>query len=171
MLQNEFGYVCPERGILDVSIMLLSCFESSVHVCEAFMCLYLQKDVKIRSSSYPNTSSSDSLLLKEASLLAVPVIMSSINLLLPGFFNAVAWMEQYDSPSVLNYVSISRYRTAELNAHFHVDLPKVFPFHCLIHDSSSSEINHNLVIMLIYFFFFTSFSKHQRVMKEVAKMY
>ncbi|XP_051768045.1 transmembrane channel-like protein 6b [Ctenopharyngodon idella] len=67
-----------------------------------------KKDVKIRSSSYPNTSSSDSLLLKEASLLAVPVIMSSINLLLPGFFNAVAWMEQYDSPSVLNYVSISR---------------------------------------------------------------
>ncbi|KAL1265286.1 hypothetical protein QQF64_003313 [Cirrhinus molitorella] len=52
-------------------------------------------------------SSSDPL-LKEASLLAVPVVVSSINLLLPGFFNAVAWMEEYDSPSVLNYVSISR---------------------------------------------------------------
>ncbi|XP_067243757.1 transmembrane channel-like protein 6b [Chanodichthys erythropterus] len=66
------------------------------------------KDVKIRSGSPSNTSSSDSLLLKEASLLAVPVVVSSINLLLPGFFNAVAWMEEYDSPSVLNYVSISR---------------------------------------------------------------
>uniref|UniRef100_A0A671MGP5 Transmembrane channel-like protein n=2 Tax=Sinocyclocheilus anshuiensis TaxID=1608454 RepID=A0A671MGP5_9TELE len=41
-------------------------------------------------------------------LLAVPVVVSSFNLLLPGFFNAVAWMEEYDSPSVLNYVSISR---------------------------------------------------------------
>uniref|UniRef100_A0A8C1FNC8 Transmembrane channel-like protein n=1 Tax=Cyprinus carpio carpio TaxID=630221 RepID=A0A8C1FNC8_CYPCA len=47
-------------------------------------------------------------LLKEASLLAVPVVVSSINLLLPGFFNVVAWMEKYDSPSMLNYISISR---------------------------------------------------------------
>uniref|UniRef100_A0A8C2JEQ9 Transmembrane channel-like protein n=1 Tax=Cyprinus carpio TaxID=7962 RepID=A0A8C2JEQ9_CYPCA len=44
----------------------------------------------------------------EASLLAVPVVVSSINLLLPGFFNVVAWMEKYDSPSMLNYISISR---------------------------------------------------------------
>ncbi|KAG1950254.1 transmembrane channel-like protein 6b [Pimephales promelas] len=54
------------------------------------------------------TGSSDGLLLKEASLLAVPVLVSAINLILPGFFNAVAWMEEYDSPSVLNYVSIGR---------------------------------------------------------------
>uniref|UniRef100_A0A9J8A3P7 Transmembrane channel-like protein n=1 Tax=Cyprinus carpio carpio TaxID=630221 RepID=A0A9J8A3P7_CYPCA len=44
----------------------------------------------------------------EASLLAIPVFVSSLNLLLPGFFNVVAWMEEYDSPSVLNYISISR---------------------------------------------------------------
>ncbi|XP_073689233.1 transmembrane channel-like protein 6, partial [Garra rufa] len=64
---------------------------------------HMHKDLLIRT----RVSSSDPL-LKEASLLAVPVVVSSINLLLPGFFNAVAWMEEYDSPSVLNYVSISR---------------------------------------------------------------
>ncbi|XP_042589406.1 transmembrane channel-like protein 6b [Cyprinus carpio] len=54
-----------------------------------------------------HTNSSDPL-LEEASLLAIPVFVSSLNLLLPGFFNVVAWMEDYDSPSVLNYISISR---------------------------------------------------------------
>ncbi|XDV51101.1 hypothetical protein PO909_020047 [Leuciscus waleckii] len=63
-----------------------------------------KKDVETRT----RTSSSDGVMLKEASLLAVPVLVSCINLILPGFFNAVAWMEEYDSPSVLNYVSISR---------------------------------------------------------------
>ncbi|XP_056590956.1 transmembrane channel-like protein 6b [Triplophysa dalaica] len=53
-------------------------------------------------------SSNSSVSLKDASQLALPVMVSSINLLLPGFFNAVAWMEEYDSPSVLNYISISR---------------------------------------------------------------
>uniref|UniRef100_A0A8B9JGF6 Transmembrane channel-like protein n=1 Tax=Astyanax mexicanus TaxID=7994 RepID=A0A8B9JGF6_ASTMX len=46
--------------------------------------------------------------LREASLLALPVAVSSINLLLPGFFNTVAWMEEYDSPSKRNYVAIFR---------------------------------------------------------------
>ncbi|KAG7491192.1 hypothetical protein MATL_G00000320 [Megalops atlanticus] len=45
---------------------------------------------------------------QEASLLALPVVVSSINLLLPGFFNTVAWMEEYDSPSVRTYVAIFR---------------------------------------------------------------
>ncbi|XP_051967487.1 transmembrane channel-like protein 6 [Xyrauchen texanus] len=65
---------------------------------------HMLKDLRNRS----NTSSSNDLLLKEASLLALPVVVSSINLLLPGFFNAVAWMEEYDSPSMLNYISIGR---------------------------------------------------------------
>ncbi|XP_056097759.1 transmembrane channel-like protein 6b [Rhinichthys klamathensis goyatoka] len=66
----------------------------------------LQKAAEARSRTGPG--SSDGLLLKEASLLAVPVLVSGINLILPGFFNAVAWMEEYDSPSMLNYVSIGR---------------------------------------------------------------
>ncbi|XP_034044354.1 transmembrane channel-like protein 6b [Thalassophryne amazonica] len=47
--------------------------------------------------------------LKEASLLAVPVGVSFINLLLPVLFSAAAWMEEYESPSVGTYVAISRH--------------------------------------------------------------
>lgn len=100
------------------SPLLQRLFRIFIHMLAWIMCLgstlasvlgvyyfseYMHKDLTSRVRS----SSSDSL-LKEASLLAVPVLVSSINLLLPGFFNAVAWMEEYDSPSVLNYVSISR---------------------------------------------------------------
>ncbi|XP_062868726.1 transmembrane channel-like protein 6b [Trichomycterus rosablanca] len=53
-----------------------------------------------------NTSANS--IMKETSLLALPVVVSSINLLLPGFFNVVAWMEEYDSPSMRNYVAIFR---------------------------------------------------------------
>lgn len=42
-------------------------------------------------------------------MLALPVVVSVINLLLPGLFNAAAWMEDYDSPSVRTYVAIGRY--------------------------------------------------------------
>ncbi|KAL6110451.1 tmc6 [Pungitius sinensis] len=47
-------------------------------------------------------------LLHEASLLALPVVVSLINRLLPGLFNLAAWMEDYDSPSVRTYVAIGR---------------------------------------------------------------
>ncbi|CAL1601909.1 unnamed protein product [Knipowitschia caucasica] len=46
--------------------------------------------------------------LTEASMLALPVVVSVIYLLVPGLFNAAAWMEDYDSPSVRTYVAISR---------------------------------------------------------------
>ncbi|GLD60919.1 transmembrane channel-like protein 6 [Lates japonicus] len=42
------------------------------------------------------------------SLLALPVVVSLINLLLPGLFNLAAWMEDYQSPSVRTYVAIGR---------------------------------------------------------------
>lgn len=60
---------------------------------------YIHKDRQSRSTH----SSFDS-----PRLLALPVVVSSINLLLPGFFNIVASLEMYDSPSVSNYVAISR---------------------------------------------------------------
>ncbi|KAM7008992.1 transmembrane channel-like protein 6b [Tautogolabrus adspersus] len=47
-------------------------------------------------------------LLKEASLLALPVVVSLINLFLPGLFVLAAWMEDYECPSVRTYVAIGR---------------------------------------------------------------
>lgn len=67
--------------------------------------LALLKDLQERSRS-PLTSQNP--LLTEASLLTLPVVVSLINLLLPGLFNLAAWMEEYESPSVCTYVAISR---------------------------------------------------------------
>ncbi|KAM3623404.1 uncharacterized protein V6R79_010744 [Siganus canaliculatus] len=47
-------------------------------------------------------------LLNEASLLALPVVVSLINLLLPGLFNLAAWMEEHESPTVRTYFAIGR---------------------------------------------------------------
>ncbi|KAJ8251466.1 hypothetical protein GJAV_G00221650 [Gymnothorax javanicus] len=66
---------------------------------------YLYEDHQRRQ----NVSLENSPSLKdEARLLALPVVVSCINILLPGFFNTVAWMEEYDSPSVRAYVAIFR---------------------------------------------------------------
>ncbi|KAF7656022.1 hypothetical protein LDENG_00047380 [Lucifuga dentata] len=64
---------------------------------------YVHQDLRRRSRSVFEEP-----LLKEASLLALPVVVSLINLLLPGLFNAAAWMEDYESPSVRTYVAIIR---------------------------------------------------------------
>lgn len=101
--------ICTRYTHARITMFVLICYTSTAHSslsrlsCRRVMS---PQDLQKRSRS----SSSDS--LKDASLLALPVVVSSINLLLPGFFNAVAWMEEYDSPSVLNYISISRYSHA-----------------------------------------------------------
>ncbi|KAK6479730.1 transmembrane channel-like protein 6 [Huso huso] len=63
---------------------------------------YMHKDLTTR------VSRNETLIHVEASLLALPVVVSTVNLLMPGLFNAVAWMEQYDAPSTSAYVAICR---------------------------------------------------------------
>ncbi|TRY82644.1 hypothetical protein DNTS_032584 [Danionella cerebrum] len=87
------------------SLAWIMCLGSSVAcVLAVYYCSeYMHKDLRSRARS-----SSSSPLLKELSFLSLPLLVSTINLLLPGFFNALAWMEEFDSPSTLTYVSISR---------------------------------------------------------------
>ncbi|XP_022611480.1 transmembrane channel-like protein 6 [Seriola dumerili] len=70
-----------------------------------FFSHYMHKNLQQTSRS---PLASQNALLNEASLLALPVVVSLINLLLPGLFNLAAWMEDYESPSVCTYVAIGR---------------------------------------------------------------
>ncbi|KAG7281953.1 hypothetical protein CRUP_003011 [Coryphaenoides rupestris] len=72
-------------------------------------------------------------LLSEARLLALPVGVSLINLLLPGLFNAAAWMEEYDSPSMRTSVAISR------NLMLKVSVLGVLCFHWLGREAMESQ--------------------------------
>ncbi|XP_061081103.1 transmembrane channel-like protein 6 isoform X2 [Conger conger] len=69
---------------------------------------YLFEDRQHRQHHQQVLSGNSLSLKEEARLLVLPVVVSSINLLLPGFFNLVAWMEVYDSLSVRAYVAIFR---------------------------------------------------------------
>ncbi|KAF6739127.1 Transmembrane channel-like protein 6 [Oryzias melastigma] len=68
-----------------------------------FFSEFMHKDLQ-RTARLANTNP----LLKEASLLALPALVSLLNLLLPGLFNLAAWMEEYHSPSVRTYVALGR---------------------------------------------------------------
>ncbi|XP_017333894.1 transmembrane channel-like protein 6b isoform X1 [Ictalurus punctatus] len=91
-----------------VAIQLLAwiiCIGSTVG-CSLAVYFFSSPTFSVLRKDYANTTSND--LQKEASMLALPVVVSTINLLLPGFFNVVAWMEEYESPSTRNYVAIFR---------------------------------------------------------------
>ncbi|XP_067439931.1 transmembrane channel-like protein 6b [Thunnus thynnus] len=70
--------------------------------------IYYFSDYMHKNLQQSSRNASQDPLLNEASLLALPVVVSLINLLLPGLFNLAAWMEEYDSPSVRTYVAIGR---------------------------------------------------------------
>uniref|UniRef100_A0A9J7Z051 Transmembrane channel-like protein n=1 Tax=Cyprinus carpio carpio TaxID=630221 RepID=A0A9J7Z051_CYPCA len=99
-MSKSFGQsfrIDKSKGLLAIKVFSSWDFKvikkSSVRLQRANISTQL-KDLLRRA----HTNSSDPL-LEEASLLAIPVFVSSLNLLLPGFFNVVAWMEEYDSPS------------------------------------------------------------------------
>lgn len=70
--------------------------------------IYYFSDYMHKNLQQSSRNASQDPLLNEASLLALPVVVSLINLLLPGLFNLAAWMDEYDSPSVRTYVAIGR---------------------------------------------------------------
>ncbi|XP_077575751.1 transmembrane channel-like protein 6b [Stigmatopora nigra] len=72
------------------------------------LAIYYFSEYMHRNLQQSSRSVSKDPLLYEASLLALPVVVSCINLLLPIMFNLAAWMEDYESPSVRTYVAIGR---------------------------------------------------------------
>ncbi|XP_028675009.2 transmembrane channel-like protein 6b [Erpetoichthys calabaricus] len=68
----------------------------AVHYFSAYMSKNLSKNVQQTTQ------------IKEASLLALPVVVSAFNLLMPCLYNAVAWIEQYELPSMATYIAIFR---------------------------------------------------------------
>ncbi|XP_053191813.1 transmembrane channel-like protein 6b [Scomber japonicus] len=99
--------VCQKLWRLTVHGLAWAICIGSITACVSgiyFFSEHMHKDLQQRTRS----NSNDPLLLKEASLLALPVVVSLINMLLPGLFNLAAWMEEYESPSVRTYVAISR---------------------------------------------------------------
>ncbi|XP_034751060.1 transmembrane channel-like protein 6b [Etheostoma cragini] len=72
------------------------------------LAIYYFSDYMHENLQQTSRSADKNPLLNEASLLALPVVVSLINLLLPGLFNLAAWMEDYESPSVRTYVAICR---------------------------------------------------------------
>ncbi|XP_057700749.1 transmembrane channel-like protein 6b [Corythoichthys intestinalis] len=72
------------------------------------LAIYYFSEYIHRNLQQSSRSLSKDPLLHEASLLALPVVVSCINVLLPLMFNLAAWMEDYESPSVRTYVAIGR---------------------------------------------------------------
>uniref|UniRef100_A0A3Q3EXD6 Transmembrane channel-like protein n=1 Tax=Labrus bergylta TaxID=56723 RepID=A0A3Q3EXD6_9LABR len=85
----------------------------------------------------------------EASLLALPVVVSLINLFLPGLFVLAAWMEDYESPSVRTYVSIGR------NLMLKVSVLGVLCYHWLGRVCWESFVGQELYRFLLMDFIFT----------------
>ncbi|XP_045902599.1 transmembrane channel-like protein 6b [Micropterus dolomieu] len=97
--------VCQQLWTLMVHLLAWTICIASTTACALGIYYFSDYMHQNLQQSYNSTVSDP---LHEASLLAVPVLVSLINLLLPGLFNLAAWMEDYESPSVRTYVAIGR---------------------------------------------------------------
>ncbi|XP_061578484.1 transmembrane channel-like protein 6b [Cololabis saira] len=95
--------VCQTVGRLMVHGLAWTICIASTVACVVGIYYFSDKMNKDQQSS-PHASQQ----MSEASLLALPVVVSLINLLLPGLFNLAAWMEEYESLSVRTYVALGR---------------------------------------------------------------
>ncbi|KAM4604329.1 transmembrane channel-like protein 6b isoform 1-T2 [Polymixia lowei] len=105
--KQEQKSACQRLGRLTVHVLAWAICVGSTAACVLgvyHFSNFMHKDLQNRARHGTDTDP----LLKEASLLALPVVVSLINLLLPGLFNAAGWMEEYDSPSVRTYVALCR---------------------------------------------------------------
>lgn len=104
--KNVKNTACQRLGRLMVHALAWAICVASTAGCVAAIFSFSEKmhqDLQTTSRSAVQNH-----LLNEASLLALPVVVSLINLLLPGLFNLAAWMEDYELPSVRTYVAIGR---------------------------------------------------------------
>ncbi|XP_045076972.1 transmembrane channel-like protein 6 isoform X2 [Coregonus clupeaformis] len=76
------------------------CCVLGIHCFAKYMHLYDQRRLEDAKGEVS--------LVDEARLLALPGVVSCGNLLLPGLFNLVSWMENYNSPIIRLYVAIFR---------------------------------------------------------------
>ncbi|XP_071359835.1 transmembrane channel-like protein 6b [Trachinotus anak] len=104
-------------------------------LCIYFFSHYMHQNLQQTSRS---PLASQNSLLSEARLLALPVVVSLINLLLPGLFNLAAWMEDYESPSVCTYVAIGR------NLMLKVSVLGVLCYHWLGRVATDLKNNHRM---------------------------
>ncbi|XP_054460237.1 transmembrane channel-like protein 6b [Anoplopoma fimbria] len=98
--------VCQKVWRLTVHGLAWAICIASTTAC--VLAIYYFSDFMLQNLKHSSRNATQNPLLDEASLLALPVVVSLINLLLPGLFNLAAWMEDYESPSVRTYVAISR---------------------------------------------------------------
>ncbi|KAF1394844.1 hypothetical protein PFLUV_G00005350 [Perca fluviatilis] len=97
---------CQKLGRLMVHGLAWTICIASTTAC--VLAIYYFSGYMHKNLQQSSLSADKNPLLTEASLLALPVVVSLINLLLPGLFNLAAWMEDYESPSVRTYVAICR---------------------------------------------------------------
>ncbi|KAI3352873.1 hypothetical protein L3Q82_019450, partial [Scortum barcoo] len=100
--KNVKNTVCQRLGKLTVHGLAWAICIASTAAC-VFVIYCFSEHMRKHTSRSVNKDA-----LNDPSLLALPVVVSFINLLLPGMFNLTAWMEDYESPSLHTYVAIGR---------------------------------------------------------------